>query len=178
MITVRTAFVISAAILVGAAVLTAGCSGDWWVDDDWYDDYDDLAEWKSIYIYLNVGDQDGHALPGVTVWVDGEAQPDKTEDSYDRLGNAFPPDWRGWKYNWSSGRIRIFTRDGDDRWIEILVSKTGYESQRTRFRLSYWDPKEIYVRQTFVMEPSAFPAAEPVDAPEQPEVISSAQLAQ
>lgn len=178
----RTAKWIAIGALVVGALLTAGCGSDWWIDDDWDDDYDEPSAWKSVHIYLNVGDQDGRALPDVTVWVAGEAQPNKTESRYQRLGDAFPPNWRGWKYNWSGGPIWFHTRDGDNLRVEILVSRTGYESQRTTFRLGYWDPDEIYVRQTFVMERRVGAAGVEADtvreAPEQPEIISSELVAQ
>ncbi|MCD6362085.1 MAG: hypothetical protein J7M38_14605 [Armatimonadetes bacterium] len=168
---------LSVLVLVVVAALISGCGSEWWIDDDYYDDdYDEPSVWKSVHIYLNVADQDGKALPGVTVWVDGEAQSQKTANNYDRLDGGFPPEWRGWRYNWSGGPFWFRARSGRHVVVEIVVSKSGYESQRTTFRLDYWDPDEIYVRQTFVMEPSAGTTSVPAEAPQAPEIISSAQV--
>lgn len=175
----RTVRWVTLGALVLAALLTAGCGSDWW-EDDWNGDWNEPSPWKSVHIYLNVADQDGNPLPGVTVWVAGEAQPEKTRDRYQHLGQGFPPDWVGWSYNWDGGPFWFNLRDGDDEIIEIRVSRSGYRSQRTTFRLEYWGPDEVYVRQTFVMERSVASAGigteEVVDAPQQPEVISAAQV--
>ncbi len=158
---------ICAAVLAGA-VCFYGCSGD---------SYDDDPSWvKTLTIYLNVADQDGEPLEGATVWVDGSSVQNRTDDDYRRLGNRFPPDWRGWRYNWSGGPFRFDVRDcyADICTIEILVSKTGWETQRTSITFDRWDPDDISMRQTFVMEPDrdVRSAAAVSDAPEPPELIS------
>jgi hypothetical protein len=157
-----------------AALALAGCCGDDWDDDIYDDDY--YSYQKSLVIYLNVADQDGQPLEGATVWVDGAQQDERTAATYEELGREFPSDWVGWKYNWSGGPMRIDLRD----WpraraeIEILVSKTGYETQRTTILIMRDDADDIYMRQTFVMEQQLAPAgvAQVVDAPNPPEVIS------
>lgn len=158
-----------------------GCSGDddyWYDDDDYYDDRDDYrtGSWqKTLFVYLNVADQDGDPLKGATVWVDGRQQEQRTDDEYSRLGDQFPPDWAGWRYNWSGGPFWIDLRDCSGRCrIEILVSKTGYETQRTTITLEREDPDEIYMRQTFVMEEQvgSAQAGAVSDAPQPAEMIS------
>ena len=175
----RTRLLISIAIAAAVVLLAAGCGSDFWYDDYYYDDYDDTSPRKDLRIYLNVADQDGNPLQNATVWVDGTQQEDKTDDEYRELGNNFPNGWSGWEYNWRSGPLRflVYDIDGSKR-IKIIVSKSGWESQRTSIRVSRYDPDDIYMRQTFVMERSANPSATPKDAPLPPEVISSAQLAQ
>ncbi|MFO8172874.1 MAG: hypothetical protein R6T96_01230 [Longimicrobiales bacterium] len=59
--------------------------------------------------------------------------------------------------------------------IEILVSRSGYQSQRTHITFDRYDPDEIYMRQTFVMEPSEVGTAAVVEAPDKPEMISLGQ---
>ncbi len=175
----RTRLLISIAIAAAVVLLAAGCGSDFWYDDYYYDDYDDTSPRKDLRIYLNVADQDGNPLQNATVWVDGTQQEDKTDDEYRELGSNFPNGWSGWEYNWRSGPLRFVVRDSDgSKRIEIIVSKSGWESQRTSIRVSRYDPDDIYMRQTFVMERSANPSATPKDAPLPPEVISSAQLAQ
>ncbi len=156
--------------LVSLAVSFAALTG---CDSDWYDD-EDGAYVKSLFIYLNVADQDGEALEDATVWVDGSQQNDRTDDSYRRLGNQFPPDWRGWRYNWSNGWYRFDVRDCMHQvcTIEIMVSRTGYQTQRTYITFGRGDPDEIYMRQTFVMEQTEVASAAIVDCPNPPEVIS------
>jgi len=176
----HTRTIISIAIVATVALLAAGCGSDFWYDDDYYyDDYETTSPRKDLRIYLNVADQDGHPLRNATVWVDGTQQEDKTDDEYRELGDNFPNGWSGWEYNWRSGPLRFFVydRDGSKR-IEIIVSKSGWESQRTSIKIGRYDPDDIYMRQTFVMERSANPSATPKDAPTPPEIISSAQLAQ
>ena len=176
----HTRLLIVIAIVATVVVLSAGCSSMFSYDDDyWYDDYETTSPQKDLRIYLNVADQDGNPLKGVTVWVDGTQQEDKTDDEYRELGDNFPNGWSGWEYNWRSGPLRFLVYDSDgSKRIEIIVSKTGWESQRTSIRVSRYDPDEIYMRQTFVMERSTNPSATPKDAPLPPETISSAQLAQ
>lgn len=174
------------AIAVAAMV---GCSGDPYDDDYYYDDHDHYYDddhhrppaeggsyQKTLFVYLNIADQDGDPLEGVTVWADGRQQEERSEDSYRRLGDQFPPDWAGWRYNWSGGPYWIDVRDcsGYSCDIEVLVSRSGYETQRTTIPMDRDDPDEIYMRQTFVMERQAqtASAARVVDAPEPPEMIS------
>lgn len=160
-------------VAVGALL---GCSGDWCEDDYCRDDRDDWSYQKTLFIYLNVADQDGEPLEGATVWVDGSQMQERTAADYRQLGSQFPPDWRGWNYNWSGGPYWIDLRDCSNRrcTIEILVSKTGYETQRTTITLTRYDPNEIYMRQTFVMEQRVGAAAADgvVDAPQAAELIS------
>lgn len=177
-------------VLLCAVAGISGCGGDWY-EDDYYDgyyyddgyyhddhryDYDSGSNQKTLFVYLNVGDQDGEALEGVTVWFDGSQQEDRTEATYSRLGDQFPPDWAGWRHNWSGGPFWIDLRDCSNRrcTIEILVSRSGYETQRTTITLEQADPDEIYMRQTFVMEQQVAPAAADsvVDAPRAAEMIS------
>jgi hypothetical protein len=178
------------ALLMVAVAAMVGCSGDWdddyyydegYYDDHYYDDgyYDDRyvsgSPEKTLFVYLNVGDQDGHPLEGVTVWVDGSQQDERTADEYRRLGDQFPEGWAGWRYNWSGGPFWIDVRDcGGSCTIEILVSKSGYETQRTTITLRRDDPDEVYMRQTFVMEEQvgSAPADAVIDAPQAPEMIS------
>lgn len=153
-------------------LLLSGCGGDW-CDDDCYD-YDDGTYEKTLFVYLNVADQDGKALPDVTVWINGAPQQQRTAATYERLGDQFPPDWRGWEYNWSGGPYWFDLRDtGGEARVEIMVSRSGLQTQRTTLRFDRWDPREIYVRQTFVMEPvTDMTAAEVVEAPRPPEICS------
>ena len=176
----RTRLLILIAIAAAVVLLTTGCGSDFWYEDDYYyDDYEETSPWKEVRVYLNVADQDGDPLTNATVWVDGTQQDDKTDDEYRELGNNFPSGWRGWEYNWRGGPFTFDVRDsGGSKLVEIIVSKTGWESQRTTITLRRYDPDDIYMRQTFVMERSANPSATPKDAPLPPEVISSAQLAQ
>ncbi|MEA3400792.1 MAG: hypothetical protein U9R79_06035 [Armatimonadota bacterium] len=152
--------------LAGVLLVLGGCGGDW--DDDY--DYDGRCRYdKTLFVYLNVADQDGNAMPGVTVWVDGTQQGEKTSDEYRELGSQFPPEWRGWQYNWSGGPYWIDIRDCTRRscTIEILVSRTGYVTQRGTITLDCYDPDEVYMRQTFVMEPrSDSNTAAIMDAPQ------------
>ncbi|MGC9318373.1 MAG: hypothetical protein ACP5KN_10135 [Armatimonadota bacterium] len=158
--------------LVAVLVALAGCSGDW--DDDY--DYDGGYHYdKTLFVYLNVADQDGNAMAGVTVWIDGKQQNEKTDDEYRELGNQFPPEWRGWQYNWSGGPYWIDVRDCTRHscTMEIMVSRSGYVTQRSSITLGYNDPDEVYMRQTFVMEPRPeSTTAQIVDAPQPPELIS------
>jgi len=167
--------VLAVVAALGVLVALAGCDADWY-EDDWDDDYDDGSSYdKTVYFYLNVADEDGDPLQNVTVWIDGTRQDDKTEDEYERLGNQFPPDWRGWRYNWSGGPFWFDVRgcSGGTCSIEIMVSRSGYQTQRSHVPFDRWDPREIYVRQTFVMEPrSGVAAAEVVTAPQPPEKCS------
>lgn len=174
-------------VILTALVALVGCSGDLY-DDDYYDDhyyddghrpppdYDSGSYQKTLFVYLNIGDQDGQPLEGVTVWLDSRQQQERSSDEYRRLGDQFPPDWAGWRYNWSGGPYWIDLRDcsGYRCSIEILVSKTGYETQRTTIPMDRDDPDEIYMRQTFVMERQVGPASldTVVDAPRPPEMIS------
>lgn len=156
-------------------VLLSGCSSDWYEDDyDDYIDYDNQTFQKTLFVYLNVADQDGHPVPDVTVWIDGAQQETRTAAEYDRLGSQFPPDWRGWEYNWSGGPFWYDLRDsGGEARIEIMVSRSGLRTQRTTLRFDRWDPREIYARQTFVMEPATgITAAEIMEAPTTPEICS------
>lgn len=167
-------------VLAMATLMMAGCSGEWYEDDYCYDDDrycdDGYSYQKTVFVYLNVADQDGRPLRGATVWFDGEQEQVRTDDEYRELGSQFPPDWRGWKYNWAGGPYWIDLRDWSNRraTIEILVSKTGYDTQRTTLSLTRYDPDEVYMRQTFVMEERMGPAGVEriVDAPNPPEIIS------
>jgi len=170
---------LAVAVLAVATLTMTGCGGDWYEDDYCYDDYscdDDYSYQKTLFVYLNVADQDGRPLNGATVWVDGSQEENRTDGEYRELGQQFPPDWRGWKYNWAGGPYWIDLRDWANRraTIEILVSKTGYDTQRTTLSLTRYDPDETYMRQTFVMERQVGPAsvARIVDAPQPPETIS------
>jgi len=160
------------------ALLLAGCGSEYWYDDgNYYDNYDGGGSpQKTVRIYLNVADQDGDALGNATIWVDGTQQEDKTRNEYRALGNNFPAGWRGWLYNWDGGPFWYDTRDYSGAvTIEIMVSKSGFRSQRTVLRFTRSDPDEVYVRQTFVME-RASATAEVADAPQPPEMISAQQL--
>lgn len=153
-----------------ALLLLSGCGGDW-CDDEWCED-DYPSPQKTIFLYLNVADEDGNPLPNVTVWVAGSQQDEKTDDEYSRLGTQFPPEWQGWEYNWSGGPYWFDVRDcaGDRCDIEILVTRSGYVSQRTYIPLDAWDPDEVYVRHTFVMELRIDASGlEVVETPTQPE---------
>jgi len=154
-----------AAVLSVAALLAAGCSSDWNNDDDGY--YRGSRD-KTVFIYLNISDADGEALPNVTVWVDGTRQGEKSSDEFSELGNQFPRDWRGWEYNWDGGPFFFNVRQcsGSVCDIEVMVSRSGYQSQKTTITFNEWDPDEIYFRQTFVMEPSSDSNAAPVEAPQ------------
>jgi hypothetical protein len=161
------------AILIVAAT---GCDSGY-DDDYWYED--DHSYIKRLYIYLNVADEDGEALEGATVWVDGSQQADRTLATYDELGEGFPSDWRGWRYNWSGGWYRFDVRDcSGECTIEVMVTKSGWESQRTTITFDEWDPDEIYMRQTFVLEQRVDPTGvgSVTDAPQAPEIISGAQV--
>ncbi|MFW5868787.1 MAG: hypothetical protein ACOCX2_13270 [Armatimonadota bacterium] len=171
-------------LLAIAVVAMTGCSGDPYDDDYYYDDrhyyddhhYDTGSYEKTLFVYLNIGDQDGEPLEGATVWVDSRQQEERSDDEYRRLGEQFPPDWAGWRYNWSGGPYWIDLRDcsGYICDIEIVVSKSGYETQRTTVPMRRDDPDEIYMRQTFVMERQVGSAAlgNVIDAPQPPEMIS------
>ncbi len=154
-----------------AVVLGAGCGSDWWDDDD--DHYYSHRD-KTVFIYLNIADQDGDPLSEVTVWVDGTKQSDKSADEYSELGNQFPPDWRGWEYNWSGGPyfFDVYRCPGYTCRVEILVSTSGWRSQKTHIVINEYDPDEIYFRQTFVLEPTSDSNAEPVEAAQAPEKTS------
>ncbi|HUS80292.1 MAG TPA: hypothetical protein VM283_03425 [Armatimonadota bacterium] len=159
------------------AVVIAGCSSEYWYDDTNYWD-DGGSVQKTVRIYLNVADQDGEALRNATVWIDGTQQEDKTEGEYRALGNNFPPGWRGWLYNWKDGPFWYDVRDYSGAvTIEVMVSKSGYRSQRTTLRFTRSDPDDIYARQTFVMDRAAG-TAEVVEAAQAPEMISAKQLTQ
>lgn len=177
---------LSATVLTLIVMALAGCSGDdyHWRDDPHYDDryhddrpsYDTDSYQKTLFVYLNIGDQDGEPLEGATVWVDSRQQDERSSDEYRRLGDQFPPDWAGWRYNWSGGPYWIDLRDCSNLRcdIEILVSKTGYETQRTTIPMSRDNPDEVYMRQTFVMERQIGSASVDtvIDAPRPPEMIS------
>lgn len=178
--------VLCIAAVMTAAVVMIGCGGDdgYYRDDRYYGDryYDDHRDrdlgsyQKTLFVYLNVADQDGDPLEGATVWVDSRQQDARTESEYRRLGEQFPPDWRGWHYNWSGGPYWIDLRDCSNLrcTIEILVSRSGYETQRTTIPLERRNPDEIYMRQTFVMERRIGTAGVDsiVDAPRPAEMIS------
>jgi len=164
---------------LGLVTLLSGCGGTWYEDDyDDYIDYDNQTYQKTLFIYLNVADQDGDPLPDVTVWIDGVEQDARTADEYEQLGNQFPPDWRGWEHNWNGGPFWFDLRDsGGEARVEIMVSRSGLRTQRTTLRFDRWDPREIYARQTFVMEPATGIAPQEImEAPTAPELctISSA----
>ncbi len=169
-------------LLAVTAVILIGCSGDddYYRDDRYYRDdpirHDPGSTQKTLFVYLNVADQDGEPLEGVTVWVDSRQQDERTADEYRRLGEQFPPDWRGWRYNWSGGPYWIDLRDCANLrcTIEILVSRSGYETQRTTIPMERHNPDEIYMRQTFVMERRIGAASVDtvVDAPQPAEMIS------
>ncbi len=167
------------ALVAAAGVLVfSGCDSAWY-EDDWDDDggYDGSYN-KTIFFYLNVADANGDPLPGVTVWIDGDQQDARTDDEYERLGQQFPPDWRGWRYNWSGGPYWLDLRDyaGAECTIEIMVTRSGLQSQRSYVTFDRWDPREIYVRQTFVMEPrSGLTSAAVVTAPQPAEKCSLEQ---
>ncbi len=162
-----------ATLLVSVAWLS-GCAGE--------DDYRHRpSPTKLLEIYLNVATPEGEPLEGATVWVDGSAQSHRTGDSYQRLDSSFPPDWRGWEYNWAGGPFRFDTRDFPRHGanIEILVSKTGWQTPRTTIPFGHDAPDDLFMRQTFVMERQVGAAS--VDSPdtedvhditEPPEIIS------
>ena len=162
-------------LTLGLIALLSGCGGTWDYDPG---NYDDSASFqKTLYFYLNAATQDGEALPNVVVWLDGDQQDVRTASSYEQLGNQFPPSWRGWSFNWHSGPVWSDLRDsgGEDR-IEMMVSREGYQTQRSHVEFNRWDPQEIYVRQTFVMEPrTGIATAEIVDAPQPAEKWSPGQ---
>lgn len=173
----RPTFLLSVIALLSALVLVvllSGCGGDWYEDPDDYVDYDNQTYQKTLFVYLNVADQDGAPLSDVTVWIDGAQQERRTAAEYDRLGSQFPPDWRGWEYNWNGGPFWYDLRDsGGEARVEIMVSRSGLQTQRTTLRFDRWDPREIYARQTFVMEPvTGVTAAEVVEAPTAPEICT------
>jgi len=176
---VRRLLAVPMCMLTIALLLTTGCGSDFWYEDDWlYDDVTYTSPWKNLDIYLNVADQDGDPVRGATVWVDGTLQEDKTGADYDALANSFPPGWRGWLYNWSGGPFQFDLRNvSSSIQVEILVSKTGYRSQRTTIRIHRDDPDDISMRQTFVMERSVNPSEAPTDAIHPAEKIASAQIA-
>lgn len=162
------AICVAVVVVVAAATFSAGCGSHW--DDD--DDYryppagrQDLD--KTVFVYLNISDQDGEPLPGVTVWVDGTSEEEKSSDEFEQLGRQFPPDWRGWEYNWSGGPyfIDLYRCSQQVCKIEVLVSRSGWQSQKTHLNIGPTDPDEIYFRQTFVMEPSRGVSTAAVEAP-------------
>lgn len=163
------------ATLLAGAVWMSGCAGE--SDDYRYRP----SPTKLLEIYLKVARPDGQPLEGATVWVDGSAQSHRTDDSYLRLGSDFPPDWRGWEYNWFGGPFRFDTRDFPRHGasIEILVSKEGWRTARTTITFGPDAPDDLFMRQTFVMERLTVATAsaedgadEIVDVAEAPEVIS------
>jgi len=176
----RMATVTALIVLVAAAgmLVLTGCDSAWY-EDDWDDDWrDDGSYNKTIYFYLNVADAGGDPLPGVTVWIDGEQQEARTDDEYERLGQQFPPDWRGWRYNWDGGPFWVNVQDcpGGECTFEIMVTRPGLQSQRSYVTFNRWDPREIYVRQTFVMEPRVgVRSAEVITAPQRAEKCSLEQ---
>ena len=175
MVTVTALIALVAA--VGMLVL-AGCDSAWY-EDDWRDDgRDDGSYDKTVYFYLNVADASGDPLPGVTVWIDGAQQEVRTDDEYNRLGEQFPPDWRGWRYNWQGGPFWVNVRNspGGECTFEIMVTHVGLQSQRSYVTFDRWDPREIYVRQTFVMEErTGVQSAEVITAPQPAEKCSLEQ---
>ena len=135
------------AALIAGAVWISGCAGE-------TDHYHQRSTTKLLEIYLKAATPEGQPLEGATVWVDGSAQSKRTGDAYRRLDSMFPPDWRGWEYNWSGGPFRFDARDFPRHGvqIEILVSKSGWETQRSTIPISPDAPDDLFMRQTFVME--------------------------
>lgn len=160
--------------LIGFAlspILLAGCGGS----DNYY--YPPSGpQYRDLTVVLNVSDADGNALGGATVWVDGVAQDLKTSWDFVVLGTGYPESWRGFRANWIMGGYRVrldeYTGRAD---VSVMVSKTGYVTQSTTFRLDEWLPREVFARDTFIMERSTSSAsAEPgaaVNKPQPGEVI-------
>lgn len=166
----NTAKVLLCAALLAGTFWLSGCAGE---EDH---RYRSTSTTKLLEIFLNVATPDGRPLEGATVWVDGSVQPNRTRGTYQHLDSRFPPDWRGWQYNWFGGPFRFDLRDTYSRTvnIEILVSKTGWRTQRSTIPISRSSPDDIAMRQTFVMQREVRTYAVPtvVDATEPPELIS------
>jgi len=150
-------------VCVVIAVILGGCGGD---DDGYYPPYDQFPHYKRVTIYLNVSDESARALGGVTVWVDGIAQAELTSWDYVTLGQGYPSDWQGFQTNWVKAGFTVALYDYNDRVdMEVVVSKAGYYSQSTTFRIDDSLSNDVRARETFVMEPNLGPASAGADKP-------------
>ncbi len=144
-------FLAAVVLLLLPALILSGCASD-----DWY--YDDCCDGSPsvhyVTLLLNVSDQNGDPLPGCTVWLDGEAQPDKTLRSFRTLSDC-DCDWDGYRYNWrvNDYRVEIPSWTDQER-VAVWVTKPGWENECTRFTFYTWDDRYILARATFVMQPA------------------------
>jgi hypothetical protein len=156
------------------SILLGGCGGS---DDYYYGPPDGgFPHYRQFTIVLNVSDADGHALGGATVWVDGVAQAEKTSWDFVALGRGYPDSWRGFLANWIKGGYTVTLYDYYDKVdVTVMVSKTGYQTQSTTFHIDDSLPRDVFGRDTFIMERSAGPASAepgtPVVKPQPGEVV-------
>ena len=149
----RTIAMLGACLVIPLVVM--GCGGG--AGHDWHDPAP-LPRYHDVTIILNVSDLDGDALGEVTVWVNGSAQGGKTSWTHVRLDEEYPQEWRGFRANWIKPGFTVATYDYNDvATIDVMVTKRGYVPQTTIFDIDASLPAEVYARDTFVMEPSAFP---------------------
>lgn len=142
-------------------LLIAGCGGDDWRDDYYYGPGPSrFPRYHHVTIILNVSDPAGRALGQVNVWVDGVLQAERTSSQFVALGAGYPESWWGFHANWIKGGFTVATYDyGDVARINVTVSRPGFYSQATEFRISYAQPTEVYARDTFIMEPAVHGAS-------------------
>lgn len=170
-------------VIVSLSLL--GCSSEWGEQDDyWSYPGPSYPEYHYLTILLNVSDRDGEPLGGCTVWVDGEAQGNKTNHYFTALGSG-PAPWRGWPYNWRLNDYPVRIRwEGDQQTVDVWVTKSDWENAKTSFTIYDWDDHYLWGRATFVMEPDVglyaqqdpsqgreveserYPAAQPAPSPE------------
>lgn len=156
------------------SILMGGCGGG---DDHYYGPPDgSFPHYRQFTIVLNVSDADGHALGGATVWVDGVAQSERTSWDFVALGRGYPDSWRGFLANWIKGGYTVTLYDYYDKVdVTVMVSKSGYQTQATTFHIDDSLPRDVFGRDTFIMERSAGPASAepgtPVMKPQPGEVV-------
>jgi hypothetical protein len=156
-------------MVLGSSIL-GGCGGG--------GDYSGPPEpgYRNFTLVLNVSDADGYALGDATVWVDGTAQDGRTSWDFVTLGTGYPESWRGFRANWIQGGYRVVLDEYTGRAdITVMVSKTGYTTQATTFHFDESLPKDVYGRDTFIMERSTSTSSAepgtPVMKPQPGEVI-------
>jgi hypothetical protein len=151
----------AATLLLMALLLMSGCASD-----DWY--YDDCCYgYPRVHYFtlvLNVSDQNGEPLGGCTIWLDGEAQSNKTLRTFRTLSDC-GCGWEGFRYNWRVNDYRVEIPTWADRTdLTVWVSKPGWENARTRFIVYEWEDRDLLGRATFVMQPAPLAAAQAAPA--------------
>jgi hypothetical protein len=135
-------------VAVAAAIWLGGCGGGSTAgynipgpEDHYY-----------LTVVLKVSDEAGNALGNGVVWVEDEAETQRTSSHWVALGEGYPDGWTGREVNWISPIYDVILHGPtDSKRVHVRVTRANYGPEDTYFDINRSSPNRVFGYDTLTM---------------------------